>query len=204
MSTRKEHWERIYSTKPPDVFSWTQKIPETSLAFIRNFNLAKDARIIDVGGGDSRLVDFLLVEGYSDITVLDISKKAIDRARRRLGANSDRLKWIECDVTEFDPVQTYDCWHDRATFHFLTEYDEVEKYLETARKAVSQYLVIGTFSDKGPEQCSMLNVHRYAEPELQIMLQNGFEKIKCVTEDHMTPFDSKQNFLFCSFRRSNR
>lgn len=204
MTTRKEHWEKVYSTKQPHEVSWTEALPKTSLDFVHGFNLPKTASIIDVGGGDSRLVDFLLDEGYQNISVLDISEHAIERAKQRLGRKAGKVNWIVSDVTEFHPAATYDCWHDRATFHFLTTTDDINTYLTTARQAVlpGGGLVIGTFSDKGPKKCSMLDVRQYTEVELQQQLSNGFKKIKCITEEHTTPFNTTQNFLFCSFKRS--
>ena len=202
METKKEHWEKVYSNKQSHEVSWTQELPKTSLEFIHDVNLPKTASIIDIGGGDGKLVDHLLKEGFENITVLDISEQALDKARQRLGEKAAKVKWILCDVTAFHPTVTYDLWHDRATFHFLTKTNEIKTYLATARQAVKNYLVIGTFSDKGPKKCSGLNVHQYTEKELQQQLANGFKKIKCITEDHITPFNTKQNFLFCNFRRS--
>ncbi|MBF9252175.1 class I SAM-dependent methyltransferase [Pontibacter sp. 172403-2] len=196
----KQHWEKIYQTKQPDEVSWTQQEPKTSLAFIHSFGLPKSARIIDVGGGDSRLVDFLLQKGYQNVTVLDISGIALARAKQRLGNKANRVKWIESDITKFVPAESYDVWHDRATFHFLTSREQIHSYLETARKAIEGYLVIGTFSDKGPNKCSGLEVKQYSEEELQLQLAAKFQKIRCITEDHVTPFHTTQNFLFCSFR----
>ncbi len=204
MESRKEHWEKIYSGKQRNEVSWTQELPKTSLDFVHSFNLPKTARIIDIGGGDSKLVDYLLEEGFENISVLDISEKAIERAKQRLGNKAMKVNWIVSDVTEFHPPASYDCWHDRATFHFLTSSDEVNTYLATARQAVNGFMVIGTFSDKGPKKCSMLDVHQYTEEELQQQLADGFRKIKCMTEDHETPFHTIQNFLFCSFKREGK
>jgi ubiquinone/menaquinone biosynthesis C-methylase UbiE len=201
MESRKEHWEKVYSTKQAHEVSWTQELPKTSLEFIHSFNLPKTANIIDIGGGDSKLVDYLLEEGFENISVLDISSIAIERAKQRLGNRAAKVNWIVSDVTEFKPSTFYDCWHDRATFHFLTLADDINKYLSTARKALTGFMAIGTFSDKGPKKCSMLDVHQYTEQELQLQLQNGFEKIKCIREEHLTPFQTTQNFLFCSFKR---
>jgi len=201
MESRKEHWEKVYSTKQPNEVSWTQEIPKTSLDFFHSFNLPKSANIIDIGGGDSNLVDYLLNEGYENISVLDISETAINKAKQRLGEKAVKVNWIVSDVTEFKPTSNYDCWHDRATFHFLTSSEDMNTYLETARRAVNGYMVIGTFSDKGPKKCSMLDVHQYTEEELQQQLSDGFSKLKCLTEDHKTPFNTIQNFLFCSFKR---
>jgi len=195
------HWEKIYQTKQPDEVSWTQEVPKTSLDFIHSFKLHKSAAIIDVGGGDSKLVDYLLDEGFENITVLDISEKALERVRNRLGEKSRKVKWVVSDVTAFKTTETYDVWHDRATFHFLITAPQINKYLETARSVVKRYLTIGTFSDKGPKKCSGLGIKQYNEEQLQSQLSNGFKKIKCISEDHMTPFNTSQNFLFCSFKR---
>ena len=200
-NTRKNHWETVYETKSPDQVSWTQEIPKTSLAFIHSFNLDKKAKIIDIGGGDSKLVDFLLDEGYENITVLDISEKAIEKAKERLGVKANKVNWIVSDIIEFVPKETYDVWHDRAAFHFLTTIDQIEKYIETARKSVSGYMTIGTFSENGPKKCSGLDIKQYSEETLSLEMKNGFEKLHCVTEDHTTPFNTKQNFIFCSFKR---
>lgn len=199
---RKEHWEKVYTTKQPHEVSWTQELPATSLDFIHSFNASKDAAIIDVGGGDSKLVDYLLDEGYQNITVLDISDSALDRAKQRLGSKARNVKWIVSDITDFAPAEKYDVWHDRATFHFLTTPQQVAAYMATARSAVNNYMVIGTFSDKGPEKCSGLDIKQYTEDELQHELEQGFQKIRCITEDHTTPFNTTQNFLFCSFKKS--
>jgi hypothetical protein len=197
----KKHWEKIYSTKQPNEVSWTQDIPKPSIDFIHSYDLPKTASIIDIGGGNSKLVDFLLNEGFEDITVLDISERAISIAKERLGKNAVKVKWIVSDVTEFVPPQKYDVWHDRATFHFLITTEQINEYLDRARKATKKYLTIGTFSDAGPDKCSGLPVKKYSEDDLQKQLSKDFEKIKCITEDHITPFKTKQNFLFCSFKR---
>ena len=201
--TRKEHWEKIYSTKQPHEVSWTQEKPKTSLDFIHSFNLPKQASIIDIGAGDSKFVDKLLEAGFEDITVLDISEHALQRAKKRLGDKASQVNWIVSDVTEFKTKKIFDVWHDRATFHFLTISGQIEKYLEIARTNIRDngFLIIGTFSENGPTKCSGFDIKRYSEESLREQLKKGFEKIKCVTEDHRTPFNTLQNFLFCSFRR---
>lgn len=203
-NSSKGHWEQVYETKTPEQVSWTQEVPQTSLDLIHSFNLQKSARIIDVGGGDSKLVDCLLEEGFEHITVLDISEKALERAQKRLGAKAASVTWIVSDITAFEPVETYDVWHDRAAFHFLTSPEQVEKYVDIARKSVNGYLAIGTFSENGPKKCSGLDIRQYTEKSLSTLLQNDFEKLSCITEDHTTPFDTTQNFLFCSFRKRKR
>tara|TARA_R110000851_G_scaffold21157_3_gene63754 strand:+ start:163 stop:579 length:417 start_codon:yes stop_codon:yes gene_type:complete len=135
------------------------------------------------------------------VTVLDISAKSLEKAKDRLGEKANKVNWIVSDITEFEPNMTFDVWHDRATFHFLTTTEQITKYIKTARKSVSGFLTIGTFSKNGPEKCSGLEIKQYNEDELTLKLINGFDKIKCVTEDHLTPFDTTQNFLFCSFKR---
>ncbi|KIO76126.1 SAM-dependent methyltransferase [Pedobacter lusitanus] len=199
MTEKKSHWENVYNSKQPDQVSWTQDIPQTSLDFINNFNLPKTASVIDIGGGDSKLVDFLLEQGYQDITVLDISEKALEKAKDRLGDKARTVKWVVSDITEFKPARNFDIWHDRATFHFLTTENQIGKYLDIAQKSVTGYMTIGTFSENGPEKCSGLKIKRYSEEALQGQLDKGFEKIRCITEDHTTPFNTTQNFLFCSF-----
>ncbi len=196
-----KYWDTIYETKNPNQVSWTQEIPKTSLDFIHSFGLKKTAKIIDIGGGDSKLADYLLDEGFENITVLDISEKALEKAKQRLGNRAKKINWMVRDITEFEPTTTFDLWHDRATFHFLTKGDQIEKYVHTARKSVNGFLTIGTFSDNGPEKCSGLSIKQYSEETLIKELKNGFDKLRCVTEDHSTPFGTTQNFLFCSFKR---
>jgi 2-polyprenyl-3-methyl-5-hydroxy-6-metoxy-1,4-benzoquinol methylase len=204
MTEQQNHWDKIYSTKRPDEVSWTQDIPKTSLDFVHYANLDKTANIIDIGGGDSKLVDFLLDEGFENVSVLDISEQALTRAKLRLGDKANKVNWIVSDITDFHPTTSFDFWHDRAAFHFLTTETQIVKYLSTARQAVKEngFVTIGTFSKDGPKKCSGLDIKQYDESTLTHELENGFEKIKCVTEDHTTPFDTTQNFLFCSFKRS--
>lgn len=197
---RKNHWETVYKTKNPDEVSWTQDFPQTSLDFIRSFNLAKKAKIIDVGGGDSKLVDFLLEEGFENISVLDISGKAIERAKKRLGDQAQKVNWIESDITEFKPKETYDLWHDRAAFHFLTLPEQIQTYVDLAQKTVAGYMILGTFSTNGPKKCSGLDIKQYDESQMETIF-NHFEKLECRLEDHITPFGTKQHFIFCSFKR---
>lgn len=197
------HWNKIYNTKLPNEVSWTQDVPLTSLNFITGFNIEKTAEIIDIGGGDSKLVDYLLKYGYQNITVLDISEKAIERAKIRLGKKADQVKWIITDINDFEPQQNYTVWHDRAAFHFLTTPEQVTRYVTIAKNAVTNYLTIGTFSESGPKKCSGLDIKQYNEELLQTELSSAFEKIKCITEDHKTPFNTIQNFLFCSFKKQN-
>ena len=200
---RKKHWETVYETKSPDEVSWTQEIPKTSLAIIDSFGLDQSAKIIDIGGGDSKLVDHLLNQGFTNITVLDISEKALEKAKLRLGEKAKMITWIVSDILEFEPADTYNVWHDRAAFHFLTSEIEIEKYQSIVEKAASEFLVIGTFSENGPLKCSGLEISKYSEEKLVETFKNNFDKIDAVLEDHQTPFGTTQNFLFCSFRKKD-
>ncbi len=198
MTTRKKHWETIYNTKSPKEVSWTQEIPTTSLEFIEALKLSKSAAIIDVGGGDSKLGDFLLDRGYTNISVLDISEKALAKAKARLGKKASKVEWIVSDILDFTPNKKYEVWHDRAAFHFLTETSQIENYLELVKKAVSKSLILGVFSEEGPTKCSGLEIKQYNEQELSHTFSD-FKKEKCIKINHTTPFNSQQNFLFCSF-----
>lgn len=200
---RKKHWEKIYQTKQLNEVSWYQPTPSTSLDFFKQFNISSTAKIIDVGGGDCLLVDHLLDMGYQDITVLDISETAINRAKQRLGDREIKVKWIISDAASFNPTVQYDFWHDRAAFHFLTQESEIESYLDTIQKNIKPtgILVIGTFSEQGPKKCSGIEIKQYSEVSMTERLKRFFEKIKCITVDHKTPFDTVQNFIFCSFRK---
>ena len=198
---KKTHWETVYKTKTPDQVSWTKDVPQPSLDFIESLNLEKNAKIIDVGGGDSKLVDHLLHYGFENVSVLDISAKALERAKERLGEKAEKVTWIVGDISDFKPTETYDLWHDRATFHFLTEAEDIEKYRNMVQNHVRGYLIIGTFSENGLKKCSGLEISQYTEEKLSSVIGEAFQKINCLTIDHKTPFDTYQNFLFCSFRK---
>lgn len=200
-NTLKAHWEKVYETKTPQEVSWTQEIPQISLDFIASFHLQKDARIIDIGGGDSLLVDNLLDLGYTDISVLDISAHAIERAKRRLGERAALVHWIESDINEFQPNGSYDVWHDRAAFHFLTLPKDIQRYAKLVSNHAKN-MVIGTFSTDGPLKCSGLEISQYDETSLTQLFQiEGFELLETKREDHQTPFGTTQNFVFASFRK---
>ncbi|MDB4107585.1 class I SAM-dependent methyltransferase [Bacteroidia bacterium] len=197
----KEHWEKIYTTKTPQEVSWTQNIPKTSLDLIEKYNLSKDANIIDVGGGDSVLVDHLLKLGYTKLSVLDISEAAIKRAQKRLGSDAEKVTWIVSDITKFSPNTSYDLWHDRAVFHFLTEQGDIDTYIDLVRDNVSK-LVIGTFSEDGPLKCSGLEITQYDEAKIIKTFYPTFNSLECFTVDHTTPFDTTQNFIFARMTKS--
>jgi hypothetical protein len=202
-TTNKEHWENVFATKAENEVSWFQLYPKTSVEFVKLFNLPKNAAIIDIGGGDSSFVDALIAEGYTDITVLDISSNAIERAKKRLGTKAGMVKWIVSDVTQFSPERKYDFWHDRAAFHFLTTNELADKYVQIAKGGIREcgYLILGTFSEKGPDKCSGLEVKKYSQESMSDKFEDGFNRIKCIEEEHQTPFHTTQSFLFCSFQR---
>jgi len=145
----------------------------------------------------------LLELGYSDITVLDISAKSIARTKVRLGEKAAAITWIEKDIVDFEPQRMYDFWHDRAAFHFLTTEIQIIKYLAIVKQGIKSggHLVLGTFSDKGPNQCSGLEVKQYTETSMSALFEKDFKQIKCIEEAHVTPFSTWQDFVFCSFQR---
>ncbi|MCY1723314.1 class I SAM-dependent methyltransferase [Prolixibacteraceae bacterium Z1-6] len=200
---RKKHWEQIYATKNTDDVSWYQPHPTVSLEFVKEFKIPKSEKIIDVGGGDSLLVDHLIELGYNDITVLDISEAALKKAKQRLGDKASKVNWIVADAATFQPTEKYGFWHDRAAFHFLTNDNEIKSYITTIQQNLKPdgVLVIGTFSENGPTKCSGIEIKQYSETSMTERLKRFFEKVKCITVDHKTPFESIQNFIFCSFRR---
>lgn len=200
-SPNKQHWENIYQTKQANEMSWTQEIPETSIHLITALNLPKSASIIDVGGGDSNLVDYLLAAGYEDISVLDISESALERAKARLGVQAQKVTWLVGDVTSFKSEKKYTLWHDRAAFHFMTTEQQIKDYIYAAQQAAHEYLIVGTFSENGPQKCSGLTIKQYSEDTLQDTLAKNFSKLTCITQNHITPFNTVQNFLFCSFKK---
>jgi SAM-dependent methyltransferase len=199
----REHWENIYNSKQPQELSWYEPTPEISLQFVKQLKIPLNARIIDIGGGDSLLVDKLLELGYQHITVLDISETAINKAKRRLGIKANLVQWKVCDILQFSSTDVFDFWHDRAAFHFLTSKEQVNNYLEIANNhlAPGGKLLFASFSTAGPEKCSGLTVHRYSKQSLTALLQKYFEKIRCIKADHLTPFNTIQHFLFCSFQK---
>ena len=197
MST-KSHWEKIYSEKSPQEVSWTQEIPETSIEFFNEFKLSKTSPIIDIGGGESKFVDFLLAEGYQNISVLDISENALKRAKDRLGEKSKNIEWIVCDINDFNPKKKYALWHDRAVFHFLTSNVEINRYVENVKQN-SENFIVGTFSTSGPEKCSGLKITQYDESLLQKLFEENMIIKKVEYINHVTPFETTQNFIFCSF-----
>jgi hypothetical protein len=191
----------VFCSKQPHEVSWTQAVPQTSIDLILKTSVDKSAPIIDIGGGDSLLVDHLLSLGFTDVTVLDISGAALKRAQARLGTLAEKVQWIEGDIREFQPKTTYAVWHDRASFHFLTQPNDIQQYATKVSQAVSGFLVLGTFSETGPEKCSGLPITRYSESAMKEVFKNAFTLQETFTQDHTTPFGTTQNFRFGLFVR---
>lgn len=200
----KEHWEKVYTTKAADAVSWFQEHADLSLDLIKATGAGKDAAIIDVGGGASRLVDDLVAENYTDLTVLDLSAAALNAARKRLGVQENKVRWIEADITEADlPGNRYDIWHDRAVFHFLTTPEQREAYVQTVSHSVKPggHVIVAAFAEDGPLQCSGLPVMRYRPDELHDEFGEAFTLLKHQKEAHHTPSGMVQQFVYCYCRR---
>lgn len=183
--------------------SWFQQEPTTSLTLIQKNTQSKDDAIIDIGGGDGFLVDNLLEMGYTNITILDISANAINKAKERLGINADKVKWIVSDITEFIPIEKYDIWHDRAVFHFLTQKKDIAYYKTIVNENISDngHLILATFADDGPEKCSGLKVCRYSEKDMDNSFSIVFKVKESFKYKHLTPFGTIQNFIFSVFSK---
>ena len=196
----KTHWEKVYTTKTPDQVSWYRPHLETSLALIERAAGGYSASIIDVGGGESTLVDDLLARGYNNITVLDVSQTAVDVTKRRLGLAAERVHWLVADITEAKlPRSTYDVWHDRAVFHFLTAAEQRAAYVRQVTHAVKPggHVIIGTFGPEGPTKCSGLDVIRYDADSLHGQFGVRFRLEESSKELHRTPFGTTQQFVYC-------
>lgn len=202
---RKQHWDQVYNSRTSDSVSWFQEHAAQSLRLIRNTGLGKDAAIIDVGGGDSRLVDDLVAEGYTDLTVLDLSSSALAVARQRLGKQADAVNWMEGDITHAAlPECRFDIWHDRAVFHFLTDPADRHAYVERVMRAVRPggHVIIATFAEDGPEKCSGLPVVKYQPETLHAQFGEAFLLVEHEKEAHRTPFGTVQQFVYCYCRKS--
>ena len=202
----KTHWETVYSSKSTEAVSWFQPHADLSLNLIKATGAGRGAAIIDVGGGASTLVDDLVAEGYADLTVLDLSAAALKAARKRLGAEADRVCWLEADITKAAlPASRYDIWHDRAVFHFLTAPADRAAYVRTVLRAVKPggHVIVATFAEDGPLQCSGLPVMRYRADELHDQFGAAFTLLQHQKEEHHTPFGTVQQFVYCYCRRIN-
>jgi SAM-dependent methyltransferase len=201
---RSAHWETVYATKGENEVSWFQENPAPSLELIELAQLSPESAIVDIGGGASRLVDSLLARGFCKVTVLDLSESALGAARARLGDRADHVLWVVADVTTWEPPQSYDLWHDRAAFHFLTDEAARSAYVDRLKKALKPggHIIIGTFALDGPERCSGLPVTRHDAVSLATTLGPEFELIDSRPDAHVTPWGGTQQFQFSTFRRA--
>ena len=199
----KAHWERVYATRASEEVGWYEAPPRASLRFINACALPSDAAIIDIGGGDSRLADHLLDAGYTRLTVVDISGEALRRAKSRLGERVEQVTWMEPDVLDLPPCGLFDLWHDRVMFHFLIEAAHRQRYLANLSRTLRPggFLVLATFALSGPPMCSGLPVRRYGPAELREELGPSFVLEESVEEDHVTPRNTRQPFLYTRWRR---
>ena len=198
-----DHWQNVYDKKNENEVSWYQKSPKLSLEFVKSLNLSLDAEIIDIGAGESRLVDNLLEMGFVNLSVLDISSKSIEKTKKRLGLKSKLVNWIVSDINNFNPTKEYNLWHDRAAFHFLKDSVEIDNYVKLVKSSLHNQgnLIIATFSENGPLKCSGLEVSRYSENSISDLFNNDFELIKSQKSIHKTPFSTSQEFLFSKFKK---
>ena len=196
----KTHWEKVYTTKAPDEVSWYRTHLETSLALIERVAPSHSSSLIDVGAGESTLVDDLLLRGYQNLTVLDVSQTAIDLNRERLGQAAQRVTWLVGDITriELEP-HAYDLWHDRAVFHFLTTQEQRNAYVRQVARSVKPggHVIVSTFGPEGPTKCSGLEVVRYDADSLHGEFGGRFRLVESSEELHSTPFGTTQQFLYC-------
>ena len=197
------HWETVHKTRDPATFAWYQASPTISMDLIRSFGAGPRSAVIDIGGGSSALVDRLLEAGYTDLTVLDISEEALAIAKRRLASAGDAVEWIWEDILQYRFARSYGIWHDRAAFHFLTDPDRQQRYVDRLRANLQAggVAIIATFSLDGPEQCSGLPVQRYSEETLSHTLGGEFQPLRFHREAHTTPHGKIQHFLYGCYER---
>ena len=199
----KSHWENVYQSKNENEVSWYQEVPSKSLDLINSLNLRKDSKIIDVGAGESRLVDNLLSLGFKNVTVLDISSKSIEKTKQRLGKKSKLVNWVVSDIVDFIPEKSFDLWHDRATFHFLTDKMRIKKYVDLVNNSVNSQgnLIVSTFSTNGPLKCSGLQISQYNKNSISELFKEEFKLSYSETSVHQTPFNTNQEFIFNIFSK---
>jgi SAM-dependent methyltransferase len=198
------HWDRVYKTKPTTEVSWYEERPTRSLDLIAASGIQKNEPVIDVGGGAAFLVDALLLAGYTDLTVLDISAEVIEQLRKRLGAAAQGVSLLREDVTTLKPSRRYALWHDRAVFHFLIEHEDRVRYVEALRRTLQPngHLILATFGPQGPQRCSDLPVARYDSTTLAAEIGADFKLMDSSLVTHRTPRGTEQQFLYCRFVRS--
>lgn len=200
----KDHWENVYNTKKENEVSWYQNTPQKSIDLIKSINLDLESNIIDVGAGDSRLVDNLISLGFKNITVLDISSKSIEKAKIRLGEKSELINWVVSDINDFQSDATYDLWHDRAAFHFLKSTEKIKSYIKLVNKLINKKgnLIVATFSKKGPLKCSGLEISQYDSKGISELFEN-FKLNHSEIYIHKTPFNTNQEFIYNILSKTN-
>lgn len=204
IDSKKEHWEKVFATKAENEVSWYQEKPETSIEFFRENNIAKNAKILEIGGGDSHLIDHLLEMGYENLTLLDISENALERIKKRLGEKATKVNFVISDILDFQTDERFDVVHDRASFHFITQDEDKVAYKDLIADLLNPMglFFVGTFSENGPLKCSGLEITQYSESKFENLFSEDFDKLNCFTQDHETPFKTIQNFIFCTFKKN--
>ena len=200
---KKQHWENVFATKKETEVSWYQEKPETSLQFFERNNIPKTAKILEIGGGDSYLIDNLLEQDYESLTLLDISENAIERIKKRLGEKSEKVRFIVSDILDFSSIEKFDVIHDRASFHFLTKEEDIQKYATLLSDILGEngLYFVGTFSESGPLKCSGLEITQYSKEKFLKIFGTHFSLLHSFEEVHKTPFETTQNFIFCEFQK---
>jgi len=202
MSERKLHWERVYETKGDFEVSWYQEVPKESLELVADLKLENTAAIIDIGGRNSNFTAELLKQGYSDLSILDISAKALERTKEKIGSIAS-VDFIATDILDFQPKRKFDLWHDRAAFHFLTEEKQIQQYVDLVSNSIVSggFFILSTFSTSGPLKCSGLDISQYSKEKLENIFKNNFELVQSFETVHATPFETEQNFIYTVFRK---
>lgn len=200
---KKQHWENVFATKKETEVSWYQEKPETSLQFFERNNIPKTAKILEIGGGDSYLIDNLLEQDYESLTLLDISENAIERIKKRLGEKSEKVRFVVSDILDFSSIEKFDVIHDRASFHFLTKEEDIQKYATLMNDILGEngLFFVGTFSESGPLKCSGLEIKQYSKEKFLKIFGTHFSLLHSFEEVHKTPFETTQNFIFCEFQK---
>ncbi|MCH1547259.1 MAG: class I SAM-dependent methyltransferase, partial [Flavobacteriaceae bacterium] len=203
MSDIKTHWENIYETKKINEVSWFQEVPKISLDLIASIEMDRKDKIIDIGSGKSYLIDNLLKKSYTNISILDISKNALDEVKQRTKSEINYGNFYCSNILKLNTDTKFKLWHDRAVFHFLTKKNEINNYIKICENHIdiNGFLIIGTFSEKGPLKCSGLEISRYSVNDIEKLFSNKFSLIHKLNTDHLTPFNTIQNFNFCVFKK---
>ncbi|MDX2361937.1 MAG: class I SAM-dependent methyltransferase [Crocinitomicaceae bacterium] len=203
MEDKKEHWESIFANKALDEVSWYEPSPTFSIELFHQYVSNKSASVLNVGGGDSLLFDYLVKDGYENLHLLDISSNAIERAKERLADTGESINYIVSDITAFEPTQIYDVWFDRAAFHFLTDPLSIKKYIDVLNASTNSdsVIIIGTFSKDGPQKCSGIEIQQYNESDFKNLFESSFEVLEVLNVDHETPSETVQNFNFAILKK---